>query len=214
MPETGWIKLHRRMLEWGWYKDVPVYKLFTHLLLTANREPKSWKGIKIKAGQVVTGRHSLAEQTGLTEQQVRTAIDKLISTNEITISATNRSTLISIVNWQSYQAINQEINQQITNKQPTDNHKQEGRELEEGKEERERRTIFFETSATLIESIRMRWGITLDQLNRMLDDFDLHILAEGKSGITDAEYRSYFHNWGAKRYLEFKGSTTQNGMVF
>jgi hypothetical protein len=143
MSETGWIKLHRKLLEWGWYKDVPVYKLFTHLLLTANREPKTWKGIRIKSGQVVTGRHSLAEQTGLTEQQIRTALEKLKSTNEITISATNRSTLISIVNWQSYQVSNQESNQQITNKQPTDNHKQEGRE-EEKKEVVGSNEPFFE----------------------------------------------------------------------
>lgn len=143
MSEIGWVKLHRKMLEWGWYKDIPVYKLFTHLLLTANREAKSWKGIKIKPGQVVTGRHSLAAQTGLTEQQIRTAIDKLKSTNEITISSTNRNTLISIVNWESYQASNQESNQQITNKQPTDNHKQEGRE-EEKKEVVGSNEPFFE----------------------------------------------------------------------
>lgn len=82
------------------------------------------------------------------------------------------------------------------------------------KEGKNRRTIFFEKGAILVESIFSRWGITLAQLNEMLDDFDLHILAEGKHGITDAEYRSYFHNWGVKKYMSYREKSTQNGMVF
>ena len=76
------------------------------------------------------------------------------------------------------------------------------------------RKKFFENQK-LVEGIFMAWRITLDQLNKMLDDFDLMILAEGKSGITDAEYRSYFQKWGAKRFSDYKGSLTKTtGMVF
>ena len=122
----GWIKLHRKILDWEWYTDAPVRILFEHLLLTANYEDKRWKGITIKRGQKVTSRQHLAEETGLTEQQVRTALAKLKSTQNITSKTTNKYTLISIVKYNIYQLNenennqqnNQQINQQITNKEP------------------------------------------------------------------------------------------------
>ena len=78
----GWIKLHRQILDWEWYDDINVKVLFLHLLLTANYEDKKWQGTTIKRGQLVTSRQHLAEQTGLSEQQVRTAINKYQSYDE------------------------------------------------------------------------------------------------------------------------------------
>lgn len=216
--ETGWIKLHRRMLQWEWFTDRNVFHVFIILLLNANHEEKKWKGITIKRGEYLTSLDKLAQQTKLSVNQVRLSLKKLKTTNEITIKTTNLNTLISIVNYDKYQVNDKQNNNQTTNESQTDNKQttttknyKNTKNEEEGKE---RRDIFFATSQILIESICMRWGITPDLLNRMLDDFDLMILAEGKNGITDAEYRSYFQKWGAKRFMEYKGSVTQNGMVF
>lgn len=118
---AGWVKLHRSLLDWEWYDDANTCRLFIHLLLRANHKPKNWRGISIDTGQLLTGRKALAEQTGLSEQQVRTSLDKLKSTNEITIKSTSRNSLITLVCWESYQQNNQEDNQQITKYQPTDN---------------------------------------------------------------------------------------------
>jgi len=71
----------------------------------------------------------LSEKTGLTFQQVRTALNKLKSTGEITIQTTNRFSLITIVNWALYQndtddcnkQHNTPSNKQITNHQQADN---------------------------------------------------------------------------------------------
>ena len=49
----GWIKLHRKILDWEWYTDAPVRILFEHLLLTANSEDKKWRGMTIKRGQTI-----------------------------------------------------------------------------------------------------------------------------------------------------------------
>jgi len=118
---NGWIKIHRKMLDWGWYNDINVKVLFIHILLTANFDDKGWQGLTIKRGQLVTSREHLAEQTKLTVQQVRTALNKLKSTNEITIKTTNKYTIITINKYDEYQDVNQQDNQQITNKQPTNN---------------------------------------------------------------------------------------------
>jgi hypothetical protein len=119
---TGWVYLHKSILEWEWYGDQNVFRLFVHLLLKANYTTTKWKGIKIKRGQHLTGRFSLSKETGLTEQQVRTALNKLISTNEITKETTSQYTVITITNYDKYQPSNQQPNQRITNEQPTDNH--------------------------------------------------------------------------------------------
>lgn len=121
MDKIGHIKLHRQLLNWGWYDDVNAFRLFTHLLITVNYKTKDWHGITINAGQIVTSRERLALQTNLSEQQVRTSLNKLKSTSELTIKTTNKYTIITITNWKKYQANNQQDNQQITNNQPTNN---------------------------------------------------------------------------------------------
>lgn len=113
----GWISLHRKFIDWEWYDDNNTMKLFIHLLLKANHKKKNWKGIIINKGQILTGRKQLSFETKLSEQQIRTSLNKLKSTNEITIKSTNLYSLVSITNWNKYQG----VNQRITNEQPTDN---------------------------------------------------------------------------------------------
>lgn len=115
--QNGWIKLHRQILEWEWYEDINCFRLFTHLLLKANHKEKRYKGIVIKAGQIVTSRDLLAQETGLSSQQVRTAITKLKSTNEITSVTSSQGTIIEVVNYEKYQLSTNEI----TEEQPTSN---------------------------------------------------------------------------------------------
>lgn len=118
---TGWIKAHRKITKWEWYDDLPTFRLFIHLLLTVNYEEKKWRGITVLPGQIITGRKTLSEQTGLSEMQVRTSLNKLKSTSEITIKTFNKYSIITMVSWDDYQQDNQQTNQQVTNKQPTNN---------------------------------------------------------------------------------------------
>jgi hypothetical protein len=115
--QNGWIKVHRQILEWEWYSDNNCFRLFIHLLLKANHKEKRFKGIELKPGSIVTSRDLLARETGLTSQQIRTALNKLISTNEITSKANSKGTVIQIVSYEKYQIATSEI----TNEQPTSN---------------------------------------------------------------------------------------------
>ncbi|WP_304758245.1 hypothetical protein [Faecalibaculum rodentium] len=119
--DSGWIKLHRKMTDWEWYTDVPTKTLFIHLLLTANSKPGKWRGIDVPAGAKITSREKLSKETGLSQQQVRTALNKLKSTNDVTKSATSTYTLIQVVNYEKYQLSNQVSNQPATNEQPSIN---------------------------------------------------------------------------------------------
>lgn len=115
--QQGWIKLHRQILEWEWYSDNNCFRLFLHLLLKANHKEKRFKGIELKVGSIVTSRDLLARETGLSSQQIRTALTKLISTNEITSVTSSQGTIIQIVSYEKYQVATNEI----TNEQPTNN---------------------------------------------------------------------------------------------
>ena len=100
----GFIMLHRSILDWEWYEDTNVRSVFIHLLLTASFKDTKWKGEEVKAGQTICGRRELAQVLGLTERQVRTALDKLQQTGEIKVQATNKYSLVTIVKWALYQA--------------------------------------------------------------------------------------------------------------
>jgi uncharacterized phage protein (TIGR02220 family) len=64
----------------------------------------------IDTGQCVTSFEKLSVQTGLTIQQIRTSMQKLISTNEIEKTSTNQFTSIKVLNYSSYQTLQNEIN--------------------------------------------------------------------------------------------------------
>jgi len=114
---SGWIKIHRQILDWEWYSDNNAFRVFMHLILKANHKDKRFKGMELKAGSVVTSRDILALETGLSVQQIRTALDKLKSTNEITIETSSKGTVIQVVNYAKYQLSTSEI----TNEQPASN---------------------------------------------------------------------------------------------
>lgn len=118
---NGFVKLHRKMIEWGWYSDCVVKDVFIHILMVATFKPTKYLGYDLKPGQAVIGRKKLAKELGFTEQQIRTALKKLESTGEISLFSTNRFTIATVENWEFYQGDSETDNQQITNNQPTDN---------------------------------------------------------------------------------------------
>ncbi len=115
----GWIKLHRRLLDWEWYDDVNTFRLFIHCMLKANHKPRKYRGKLIPAGTFLTSRELLSSETGLTPRQVRTSLNRLKTTNELTIKSTRQGTVIQVVKYNDYQGSDQRNDQQATNKRPT-----------------------------------------------------------------------------------------------
>jgi DNA-binding transcriptional regulator YhcF (GntR family) len=103
MTGTGFIKLHRKMLHWEWYTDIPVRVLFEHCLLKANYKEKKWRGHTIEAGSFITSYANLARETGLSVRQIRTAISKLKSTGEVTHKGQGSFSVITVNSWDDYQ---------------------------------------------------------------------------------------------------------------
>jgi hypothetical protein len=114
---NGWIKIHRQILEWEWYDEPNTLRLFLHLLLKANHKTRSYRGVEIKEGQIMTGYDKLAKELNLSTQKIRTSISKLKSTSEITSVSTSQGTIIQIVKYKDYQV----VTSKTTDEQQTDN---------------------------------------------------------------------------------------------
>jgi len=117
---TGWIKLHRQLLEWEWYDDTNTKCLFLHCLLRANHNDTEWRGHQIKRGQFLTSIDTLTRETGLSVSQVRTSLKKLKSTNELTSKSQARSTVITVVRYNSHQGSDKQDDKMMTLKSQDD----------------------------------------------------------------------------------------------
>lgn len=119
--KKGFIKLHRSLLDWEWYEDANVMRLFLHFLLKANIEDKKWQGVEIKRGSFITSLENLSTETNMTIMQIRTALNKLKITHEITHKTTRHYSMITINNYNLYQDNNTQDNISITSKYHPDN---------------------------------------------------------------------------------------------
>lgn len=126
---ASWIKLHSGLLDWEWFEIPEMVQLFIYLLLKANTKRKTWKGITINRGQLVTSNARINADLGISPQTIRTCLKRLISTGEITYQSTNRYTLVTICKYDEYQdcklvaneQINEPSNEQLTNNQRATN---------------------------------------------------------------------------------------------
>lgn len=139
--ERGYVKLWRKTLDSGILQHPAAWQLFGYLLLrTSHRPHRQIIGgvvFDLAPGQVVFGRRKAAVDLGLSEQQVRTALDMLKKLKIVTSETTNRCSVISFDNWHRYQddaptvqpagkpALQPAVNQLLTSSQPAANHKQE-----------------------------------------------------------------------------------------
>ena len=118
MEAEGWIKLHRKFLNWEWSDTPEMVAFFVHLLLGANHDARKWHGMVVDRGQVVTSLDRLAKLTGLSVRQVRTCLSRMEQTGEIAKETTSHYTLITISNYERYQ-VDGGGERQATDNQPT-----------------------------------------------------------------------------------------------
>lgn len=101
--KNGFFKVERKILDWEWLNHPPTVATWVVLLAMAEWDT----GCNLKPGQLITTQGELMKYTGLSRQQLRTALAHLESTKEITIEpttvATKPASLITIEKWRLYQ---------------------------------------------------------------------------------------------------------------
>jgi hypothetical protein len=133
-------------------------------ILKANHKEKRYKGIELNSGQIITSRDILAKETGLSSQQIRTALNKLISTNEITSVTSSQGTILQVVNYEKYQLSTNEI----TNEQPTSNQRATTNNKEKNNKENIYRS-FEHLSISVGDFNKLCVNYTKEQIDEILD---------------------------------------------
>ena len=122
--DRGWIKIYRSLLDWEWFDDAETVQLFIYLLVTANYEDKKWRGMVVERGQTIIGVAALAKRLGSTERKIRTRLEYLTNSGTISRKSTNRFTIVTICNYDSYQDVEETQRQtdvrQMSNRCQTD----------------------------------------------------------------------------------------------
>jgi DNA-binding IscR family transcriptional regulator len=137
---SGWIKIHRKFLDWEWFNKSEAVHLFMYMLLKANHKDAKWQGIELKRGEFISSLGNISNATGISVQSIRTVLKKLEKTNEIKIKSTNQYTIVTICKYDSYQDEKELSNKPITNNQQATN-KQSTTNKKEKKEKNEKELI-------------------------------------------------------------------------
>lgn len=120
-----WIKLHHTITKWEWFTIPEMVQIFIYLLANAAYKDTSYQGRTIRRGQLITSVENIRSDTRLSTQQIRTCLKRLESTNEITRKSTNKFSVITICNYDKYQADKEDEqqpnNNPITNEQQSNN---------------------------------------------------------------------------------------------
>lgn len=149
--DGGFIKVYRSMLQWEWHDDPITVATWMYCLMRANYETQRWHGQIVEPGQFITSLKHMAKDIGISVRQLRTALNHLKSTHEVTSQATNNATLITVVKWALYQSAGEKAtrlatheatnDRQTTDKRPTTiEERKEREEREELRESIERRS--------------------------------------------------------------------------
>lgn len=130
----SYIKINRKILDWEWYSDINTCRLFLHMLLKANWRDGRFQGTEVPRGSFVSSISKLAEETGLTERKVRTALEHLKTTGEVTSKSHSKFTVFTIKNYCCYQSTDTQSDKQVTGKRQADDRRPTT--IEEGKKEK------------------------------------------------------------------------------
>ena len=159
--DKGWIKIHRKILDWEWFDKAEMVKLLIMFVCKANIEDKEWQGMVVRRGQFITSLDKLSAESGFSKQKIRTCLKRFENTKEITIKSTNKYTIVTICNYESYQ-ISEDSNQhaeQHSNNIQTTNQQQQLKNIRTKEIYKESSTIVEpkkKISLTLIENLEKR----------------------------------------------------------
>lgn len=103
--KSTYIKLDRNMRFWRWFKNPKTVLVWIWLIMNANIEDHDFERETIHRGEVATSRNTISSATGLTENEVRTALNHLKSTGEITSRARPKYQVITILRYSDYQDV-------------------------------------------------------------------------------------------------------------
>lgn len=195
----GWIKIHRKIADSAMYKALTSKQrdVMMQCLIMANFKHNEWEWgrdvFKCSPGQFITSLENLARNcaSDVKVQSVRTALLKLEKWQFLTNISTKTGRLITILNWDTYQLLDDEPNKD-SNKQLTKHQQRPNKDLTTNKESKEGKECKEEDKIPASKKINNIVKVEKDK-HEFIDRI-IEIFAEEYQQANRVEYVTDFSN--------------------
>lgn len=214
----SFVKLHHKLLKWGWVDEPNMVALWVRILLEANWKDDEWHGVVYERGSFPTSYSKLSVDTGLSIQTLRTCLKRLEKSGEITCEPTNGGTKIIVNKWDYYQGSSDETDiptNTPVNTSPTRSQHEANIQPTTLKEYKNIRSIevvelknnkkFVKPSIEEVEAYCYERGGSVDP-QRWYDFYESNGWKVGKNPMKD--WKASVRNWERESY-----QTKKKGMV-
>lgn len=207
MTEQGYIKIFRTFKNNIFYKNSEAVHLWLHLLFSASYEDNIFyynnTKIKLKRGQLITGRKKLALETGISESKIFRLLKLFENEHQIEQQKTNKYSIITIVSYNKYNNVEQQNEQQMNNKWTTNEQQMNTtKELKELKELKENNINRF--SPKNVIDLYHSICINLPKIEKLTSDRIKHINARTKELKTIDKWQELFEKVASSDFLNGK----------
>ena len=203
---NGFVTMPRSITSWRWYHNANTFRVFFHLIVSANYTDHDFEGITVHRGQVVTSRKSLATELKLSEREIRTALTHLKTTNDIAIETTTKFSIITVISFDDYQG----ATNTSTNERPSSDQR-----ATTPKETKNNNYIVSSEIAEIISYLNSKIGTRYKPTTA---NTKKHISARLNEGYTFADFRavidSKVQEWRGTEYEKYLRPDTLFGAKF
>jgi len=207
----GYIKLWRKSQESPVWDNINLWRFWTWCLMKATYKARvvkvGYQDVPLGPGQFIFGRHKASLETKLSERTIRTCCRHLENMENLTIKATKRFSVITILNWEKYQ---EEATNDTTNKRPTSDQQattnNKGKKEEKGKKGKEEDiyTLFDQWNDHKIVVHKKFTDKMKSSFLKALKDYSSEEIAQAIVNYTEVLHGDeYFFNytWGVEEFL-------------
>lgn len=115
---AGFVKLSSDLERWAWINDPKTVYIYVRLLLGAAWQETDIGNVHLRRGEIAISQRDFATQCLVTRQELRTALNRLTSTQKITQRVERK---VSIITLCEYDCDTLTATQTLTKNQPNDN---------------------------------------------------------------------------------------------
>jgi len=91
------------MVSWEWWDEPNTFRLFMYLIMTCNFKNTRWRGIVLGVGETIKSLEFLSDAVGLSVSQIRTSIDHLKMTGELTQRWHGKHRILKLKSYERHQ---------------------------------------------------------------------------------------------------------------
>jgi len=203
----GYVKLWRKSIDGGWLSNHKLWVFWCWCLMKASHKEYDlvvgYTQVHLMPGEFVFGLRKASKELKISIQSIRTILEFLKTSQNLTHRSTHLFSIISIVNWDTYQSqeneINTPINKQVTHGQHTGNNKQEHKNIKNVKKDIIKKDLFLDcVKLSDEEVVKLREKFN-GQFDAAIAELNNYKMSSGK------KYNSDYHaliGWVAKKFFD------------